>query len=374
MFKAVGKKLFGIIAKNSHHYQTNHTNTYQSARAGKADKEERTAKRHQPFGIFSRNEYYITVLIFAIHYSLLTIHYFSPANIQELNTNHISDFKTLARTISVVENEADGFETLLQQLQPNQIPVIGFTGPPGAGKSTLLNAVVGVLLEQGKKVGLILVDPSSPFNFGAVLGDRLRMTAHFNNPDLFIRSLATRGSLGGLSDKIIEVVEVMKSYPFDYIFIETVGVGQSEVEIAGLADTTVVVLVPEAGDSIQAMKAGLMEIADLFVINKADRADADALVNSLQHQLQMNGKADTPVLKTVAVEAKGVTELLTEIENLKGRTEQSNRKLILLTEKALRIIAKNKLKGLDKAVLKEELNAQLQKQHFNLYAFVKKFL
>lgn len=291
-----------------------------------------------------------------------------------MNTTRISDFKTLARTISLVENEADGFEALLQQLQPNNIPVIGFTGPPGAGKSTLLNAVVGVLLEQGKKVGLILVDPSSPFNFGAVLGDRLRMTAHFNNPNLFIRSLATRGSLGGLSDKIMEVVEVMKTYPFDYLFIETVGVGQSEVEIAGLADTTVVVLVPEAGDSIQTMKAGLMEIADLFVINKADRADAEALVNSLQHQLQINGMADIPVLKTVAVEAKGVTELLAAIESRKEREQQSNRKTVLLTEKALRIIAKNKLKGIDKVALKEELATLAQKPNFNLYAFVKKFL
>lgn len=291
-----------------------------------------------------------------------------------MNTTHISDFKTLARTISLVENEADGFESTLQQLQPNDIPVIGFTGPPGAGKSTLLNAVVGVLLEQGKKVGLILVDPSSPFNFGAVLGDRLRMTAHFNNPNLFIRSLATRGSLGGLSDKIIEVVEVMKSYPFDYIFIETVGVGQSEVEIAGLADTTVVVLVPESGDSIQAMKAGLMEIADLFVINKADRADADALVNSLQHQLHMSGKDDTPVLKTVAVEAKGVSELLAEIERLNSRHTAKGRKLLLLTEKALRLIAKNKMKHIDKSALKSSLSEELQKQHFNLYTFVKKFI
>lgn len=290
-----------------------------------------------------------------------------------MNTNPISDFKTLARTISLVENEADGFETLLQQLQPNQIPVIGFTGPPGAGKSTLLNAVVGLLLEQGKKVGLILVDPSSPFNFGAVLGDRLRMTTHFTNPHLFIRSLATRGSLGGLSDKIIEVVEVMKSYPFDYIFIETVGVGQSEVEIAGLADTTVVVLVPEAGDSIQTMKAGLMEIADLFVINKADRADADALANSLQHQLQINGKADIPVLKTVAVEATGVTQLLDEIEKMKSNAF-NERKLILLTEKTLRIIAKDKMKSLDKSALKADLGIAVQKQNFNLYAFIKKFL
>lgn len=253
------------------------------------------------------------------------------------------------------------------------MPVIGFTGPPGAGKSTLLNAVVGILLERGKKVGLVLVDPSSPFNFGALLGDRLRMTAHFNNPHLFIRSLATRGSLGGLSDKIIEVLEVMKSYPFDYIFVETVGVGQSEVEIAGLADTTVVVLVPESGDSIQAMKAGLMEIADLFVINKADRSDADALVNSLQHQLQMNGKADIPVMKTVAVEAQGANELIEEIERLKKHPASDNRRLILLTEKALRLIAAQRIKDIDKEALRNQLKIALQQESFNLYRFVREF-
>jgi LAO/AO transport system kinase len=159
------------------------------------------------------------------------------------NIHSITDFKTLARHISLVENEADGADTLLEQLVPFPIPVIGFTGPPGAGKSTLLNAVMSILLEQGKKIGLVLIDPSSPFNLGALLGDRLRLSAHFNNPNLFIRSLASRGSLGGLSDKIMEVTQVMKAYPFDYIFIETVGVGQSEVEIAGLADTTVVILV-----------------------------------------------------------------------------------------------------------------------------------
>jgi LAO/AO transport system kinase len=284
----------------------------------------------------------------------------------------ITGFKTLARTISLVENEADGFETLLEQLAPRDIPVIGFTGPPGAGKSTLLNAVIGILLDEGKRIGLVLVDPSSPFNLGALLGDRLRMSAHFNNPNLFIRSLASRGSLGGLSDKIIEVVEVMRSYDFDYIFIETVGVGQSEVEIAGLADTTVVVLVPESGDSVQAMKAGLMEIADLFVINKADRADAEALLNSLQHQLQISNREHIPVLKTVAVESKGVKELISTI----AQTGSSNdsRKVVLLTEKAMRIIARNRMKNFDRDKLKADLAANLHQPDFNLYRFVKPYL
>ncbi len=290
------------------------------------------------------------------------------------NKNSITDFKTLARTISLVENEADGFESILQQLQPNNIPVVGFTGPPGAGKSTLLNVVVGLLLDENKKIGLVLVDPSSPFNLGALLGDRLRLNAHFNNPDLFIRSIATRGSLGGLSDKILEVAEVMRSYAFDYIFIETVGVGQSEVEIAGLADTTVVVLVPEAGDSIQAMKAGLMEIADVFVINKADRADADALVNSLQHQLQISGREDIEVLKTVAVEGKGVKELINKFNARQQSAGNADRKAILLLQKALRIIARARMKNFDTEKLRVALQAEMNEPHFNLYRFVKQYL
>ena len=236
----------------------------------------------------------------------------------------------------------------------------------------MLNAVIGILLDEGKRIGLVLVDPSSPFNLGALLGDRLRMSTHFNNPNLFIRSLASRGSLGGLSDKIIEVVEVMRSYDFDYLFIETVGVGQSEVEIAGLADTTVVVLVPESGDSVQAMKAGLMEIADLFVINKADRADAEALLNSLQHQLQISNREHIPVLKTVAVESKGVRELINSIANTTNSND--NRKAILLTEKALRIIARSRMRHFDRTKLKADLAANLHQPGFNLYRFVKPYL
>jgi LAO/AO transport system kinase len=290
------------------------------------------------------------------------------------NTTFISDFKTLARTISLVENEADGFDQILQSLQPADIPVIGFTGPPGAGKSTLLNAVIGHLLDDGKKIGLILIDPSSPFNLGAILGDRLRMTSHFNNPNLFIRSLASRGSLGGLSDKIIEVVEVMRSFPFDYIFIETVGVGQSEVEIAGLADTTVLVLVPEGGDSIQAMKAGLMEIADIYVVNKSDRPDAEAMLNSLSTQLHINGKENIPVMKTVATESKGVKELIEAFTAPKISSHNEERKIGLLADKAFKLIQKNKMKGFDQKALYNDLKKMYQDRGFNLYSFTKKYL
>ncbi len=283
-----------------------------------------------------------------------------------------TDYKSLARAISLVENESTGYEDLLRKLEPAAVPVIGFTGPPGAGKSTLLNALVGLLLDSGKKVGLVLVDPSSPFNFGALLGDRLRMSAYFNHPNLFIRSLASRGSMGGLSDKIVEVLEVMKAYAFDYILVETVGVGQGEVEIAGLADTTVVVLVPEAGDGVQTMKAGLMEIADIYVINKADRPDAETLFNSLQLQLQIGGK-EIPVLKTVAVESKGVEALLNELEQQGKSPKNRERRALLMSDKALRLIAKNRMRDFDKTALKQEIAVAMLQPSFNLYSFISRY-
>ena len=158
------------------------------------------------------------------------------------------DTKALARSISLIENEYAGYEELLRSLPFSSTKIIGITGPPGAGKSTLADALIGLLVKNEKKVGVLCIDPSSPFNHGAVLGDRIRMSEWYSNTNVFIRSLATRGSMGGLHPKIIEITDLMKTFPFDHIIVETVGVGQSEVEIAGLADVTVVVVVPEAGD------------------------------------------------------------------------------------------------------------------------------
>ncbi len=225
------------------------------------------------------------------------------------------DQRVLAKAISLVENEEAGYKELLSALKGSKTPVVGITGPPGAGKSTLINALITQLTSNGKKVGVIAVDPTSPFNFGSLLGDRLRMSEHFNNANVFIRSIATRGSLGGLSAKVIEVVDVMREAGFDQIVVETVGVGQSEIEIAGLADTTVLVLVPEAGDEIQTIKSGIMEIADIFVVNKADREGADLFVNSLQtlvHE-RVPSKWIAPIIKCVASRGEGVKELAEKI-------------------------------------------------------------
>ena len=232
---------------------------------------------------------------------------------QLLNQIKQGDIKALARSISLVENEQEGYETLLQSLPSNHTKIIGITGPPGAGKSTLVDSLIGLLVNSGKKVAVLCIDPSSPFNFGALLGDRIRMSEWYTNPNVFIRSLATRGSMGGLHPKIIEITDLLKAFPFDHIIVETVGVGQSEIEIAGLADITVVIVVPEAGDEVQTMKAGLMEIADIFVVNKADRPDADMFVKNLRLMLAPTFTThynEVPVVKTIATQKEGVKELL----------------------------------------------------------------
>jgi LAO/AO transport system kinase len=291
---------------------------------------------------------------------------------QYLHQIQKGDVKALARCISLVENEVPGYELLLQSLPSNSIPVIGITGPPGAGKSTLTDSLIGAITQEGKKVGVLCIDPSSPFNLGALLGDRIRMSDWYNNPNVFIRSLATRGSLGGLHPKIIEITDLMKAAPVDYIIIETVGIGQSEIDIVGLADITVVVVVPEAGDEIQTMKAGLMEIADIFVVNKADRPDADLFVSNLSLMLApaFHSKDITiPIIKTVATTKQGIKDLYNAILNQIAHSTLNEKRSWLLAEKAFYLISQNRMKGIDKNELKKEIAKEGSK--FNLYEFIK---
>lgn len=287
------------------------------------------------------------------------------------------DSKSLARCISLVENEVNDYEELLQSLPNLNKPVIGITGPPGAGKSTLVDALISLIVKDRKRVGVLCIDPSSPFNLGSLLGDRIRMNQWYDNPNVFIRSLASRGSLGGLHPKIIEITELMKAAPFDYVIVETVGVGQSEVEIVGLADITVVVVVPEAGDEVQTMKAGLMEIADIFVVNKADRPDADLFVKNLRSMLAPafhNRYDEVPVIKTVASQGTGVNDLYKEIERLVKHHHSKDKKYWLMAERAFQLIQQKRMKNISKEDLKEKIQELSNNNDFQLYSFVKKHL
>ncbi len=286
------------------------------------------------------------------------------------------DIRALARSISLVENEHPGYQEFMASLRGGRKgKIIGITGPPGAGKSTLTDRLIGALVNRGHRVGVLCVDPSSPFNLGAVLGDRIRMSDWYLNPGVYIRSLATRGSMGGLHPKIIEISELLKAAGFDYIIVETVGVGQSEIEIAGLADTTVVVMVPEGGDEVQTMKAGLMEIADVFVVNKSDRPDADLFAKALRQMLApafSNRQLEVPVVKTVAATGEGIELLATEVIRHQQASRSNGRRTWLLAEKAWQLIQHSRMKDISKKGLAEAI-AETNEAEFNLYVFVQKF-
>ncbi|HRH63928.1 MAG TPA: methylmalonyl Co-A mutase-associated GTPase MeaB [Bacteroidia bacterium] len=285
------------------------------------------------------------------------------------------DMRALARCITIVENDIAGYEDLLLKLKHRKtVPVIGITGPPGAGKSTLINGLIEHLTNQNFRVGVIAIDPTSPFNHGSLLGDRVRMSAHFLNPKVFIRSLATRGSLGGLSAKTIEITDVMKASGVDFVLVETVGVGQSEIEIVGLADTTVLVLVPEAGDEVQSLKSGIMEIADIYVVNKADRPGASIFLKNLQllvHEHAANSWIPR-IVKAVATQNEGIEQLVASIQEHQLSKKNIN-KALLLAERAFQLIQNYRMKDVNKATLAGILEQELNNPDFNLYRFIKNY-
>jgi len=244
------------------------------------------------------------------------------------------DRLALARLITRVENRASDVPEIMRAVhaRTGRAYVLGITGPPGAGKSTLVDRVTARLRAENQPVGVIAVDPSSPFTGGAVLGDRIRMQTHTLDPDVFIRSMATRGSLGGLARATGDVIKLMDAFGFPWIIIETVGVGQTELDIIRQVDTTVVALVPESGDSIQAMKAGLMEVADVFVVNKADRDGAHALMAELRFSVHLHyasGGApkdvdwEVPVLAAQAANDVGIDELMGQVKRHRAVLEQA---------------------------------------------------
>jgi len=230
------------------------------------------------------------------------------------------DARSLARAITTVENRSAGWSALLKALFPHsgKARVLGLTGAPGAGKSTLVDQLAKLYRQQGKTIGIIAVDPTSPYSGGAILGDRIRMQDHHADSGIYIRSMATRGTLGGLARTTADVVTVLDASGRDLILIETVGVGQDEVDIVRLADITVVILVPGMGDDVQTIKAGIMEIADIFVINKSDREGAERVEREIRAMQSLAPRTDgwTPsIVKTVASEGKGIANLATAIED-----------------------------------------------------------
>ena len=239
------------------------------------------------------------------------------------------DVRALARAISTVENRVPGWSELLKALfrHSGKARVLGLTGPPGAGKSTLVDQLARFYRKHNRSVGIIAVDPTSPYTGGAILGDRIRMQEHFSDPGIYIRSMATRGSLGGLARTTADVTTVLDASGRDLIMIETVGVGQDEVDIVRLADVTILILVPGMGDDVQTIKAGIMEIADIFVINKSDRDGAENVereIRSLQSLAMRHDGWTPPIVKTVASQGAGIEELAGAIANYEAYLQKKN--------------------------------------------------
>jgi LAO/AO transport system kinase len=254
-----------------------------------------------------------------------------PAEFAALSKRILAgDLRALARAATLIENQPAAAEALIKALFPHtgHAMTIGVTGAPGTGKSTLVDQLTSTLRKEGKTVGIVAVDPSSPFSRGAILGDRIRMQSHHDDPGVFIRSMANRGQLGGLARGSLEVVLLFDAAGLDVVLLETVGVGQDEIEVAGVADVTVVVLAPGLGDDVQAIKAGIMEIADVFAINKSDRPGAGRLEQEIRAMQSLSDEENlrnaAPVRRVVATEGKGVKDLLAAVRAVFGRRPSRN--------------------------------------------------
>jgi GTPase len=278
------------------------------------------------------------------------------------------DARTLARAISMVENRAPGWSELLKALFPHtgNARVVGLTGAPGSGKSTLVDQLAKHYRKENQTVGIIAVDPTSPYTGGAILGDRIRMQDHYSDPGIYIRSMATRGSLGGLARATADAATVLDASGRDLIMIETVGVGQDEVDIVRLADVTIVILVPGMGDDVQTIKAGIMEIADIFVINKSDLDGAERVEREIRAMQSLDMRKDgwtPPVVKTVASQGQGTAELAVAIANYQAYLREEN----LAFKKNVENWQERLIEMLRDAML-EEARARMDRGSLELYA------
>ncbi len=273
------------------------------------------------------------------------------------------DTVATARVLRLIDDGLPEAREIMKKLYPHtgKAHIIGVTGAPGAGKSTLVTKLIGLYRRDNLKVGIIAVDPTSPFTGGAILGDRIRMQDHGTDPEVFIRSVATRGHLGGLSKSAWEMAKVLDAMGKDKIIVETVGVGQDEVEIIGLAHTSVVMLVPGLGDDIQAIKAGILEIADIFVVNKADRPETNRMVRDLEVLLEMAGLKERewtpPIIKTIATRGKGIEEIREAIENHHEYLKRSGK-----LEEKIKAQREKELQNIIMEMLREKIFSRIDKE------------
>ncbi|MEI7989576.1 MAG: methylmalonyl Co-A mutase-associated GTPase MeaB [Chloroflexota bacterium] len=294
------------------------------------------------------------------------------------------NMRFLARLITKIENNSQFAEELLSEIyqENNEALILGITGPPGAGKSTLIDNIVGKFREQGKKIAVVAIDPSSPFSGGAILGDRIRMSSHFMDPNVFIRSMGSRGYLGGVAPATVNVMNFLTAVGFDVVIIETVGAGQSDIDIMYLVDSVLLVLVPGLGDDIQALKAGIMEIADIFVVNKADKPGKEKLMAEINMLLMLKQEQVDwipPVLEVVATEGEGIDTLIAEIKRHKEYlTEHSFDVKIKKVERRIRRMIEEKIDERVHGSFKDNdrLNLWIEKAidgKINPYSLIKDF-